>query len=1394
MTRGNGIFSGTDNSATGTQFIQVIDGAGASKLTIALGDFILKADFVRDGADLILSGQDGDKILIREYFANAELPDLVSENGSLVDGTIAARLAGPLAPGQYAQTAQSGQNPIGVVEDAFGQVTAQRADGSRVELKKGDPVYQGDVVETGGESAIGIRFADDTAFAMEDGGRIVLDQLIYNPASQSGSASLTVLQGAFVFVTGQIGHTNPDNFSVSTPLATIGIRGTVFGGVLGEQLDVYFDFGSGFVFNGAGRQDIAAGQRLTVASANTPPTAAVPLAEGEFDSTFGIGIDLLPRTQFFLDERDQGEEQEGLNEEEPSEQELAEQADFETAGGPQAGPTSASTGFQVATTFSAAQFTYASLQSTSFVFTTEAGILTGGGGEVGGGVPAPLPFEPNIETPLVTPSLSLTGTAGPDVLNGGSGNDTFVGGGGNDILNSGAGDDILIGGPGDDTLIGGTGTDTAVFSGNFADYSFGTGSIHVIGPDGHDYLTGIEKLQFADGTFLAADVLALALPTFTGSDGADFVVGTDGADMIIGGGGDDIISGGGGNDAISGGAGNDIIIGGAGNDKLSGGEGIDTAIFSGNYADYDVATDGSRVTGADGNDKLSDFEFLAFDDQVIAVADLGNVGPGPETEPTVSIGDASVSEGGTASFTVSLSAPTTSDVTVSYTTLDGSAQASIGSVTHIYNFDGVLTDELGGPSMVNNGGTEGDGTYDFDRFAEVPGFGPSLTGAIDSDTYSIEIQFSINESDGWAKVIDFADRELDDGLYINNDVLEFYDVDAIGSTLINVDQTYHLVLTRDGATDEVTAYIDGVEQFSFNDGDRLATFDDDVAHFFQDDTIQDSENSSGSINYIRIYDGVLTNAEVSALEAGGDPGTGGTGDYTASSDTVTIPAGETSATIQVSTTNDPLIEGDETFSVELTGVTTENATIGDQSATGTIEDDDDGAISGLVATGNIFEVLSGETRIGTTVDYILFSVNTASVVTIDTLSWEVDEEGIIFGGGGSDAVYDANGDGEIAFFDPYIYLFHDAGDGTPGGEFNPIQDHYANYIAYNDDSELTYGDGSIYDYDSYLSEFLTPGDYVLAISSYDLYENEAIAQFNVLNGDDGTVTSEGAGLIPYDHGDYQVTFSGDVTLNGINSDLTSNIVVGTDDPDNLIGTSGADVLFGISGDDTLTGGAGDDELFGEWDDDTFIGAGDSAGVGNDTLDGGDGDDTVDYSSATAGVVVDLAAGTATGEDASVGTDTLNSIEHVIGSGFDDTLTGDGGGNRIVGESGADTMTGGLGVDEFVYRTLDDGTEIIDDVTVAADGASTDMITDFDTIYDKFVFDANVFDFAATFVDQGGTPYDGTNSGQGDGSAFIYDGDYLIYDEEVSIDGYTVIANVAGNNVVAGDITYINEIG
>ncbi|MDP2025827.1 S8 family serine peptidase [Sulfuriferula sp.] len=111
----------------------------------------------------------------------------------------------------------------------------------------------------------------------------------------------------------------------------------------------------------------------------------------------------------------------------------------------------------------------------------------------------------------------LRGHSGRDVIMGGAGDDIITGGLDDDQLEGGSGNDILSGNQGDDRIDGGDGVDIAEFTGSYADYRItrGTDGFWIsdtkAGRDGTDYLTGIEKFNFAN--VKAVDVnLANPLP------------------------------------------------------------------------------------------------------------------------------------------------------------------------------------------------------------------------------------------------------------------------------------------------------------------------------------------------------------------------------------------------------------------------------------------------------------------------------------------------------------------------------------------------------------------------------------------------------------------------------------------------------------------------------------------------------------------------------------------------------------------------------------------------------------------------------------------------------------------------------------------------------------------
>ncbi|MBT6241273.1 MAG: hypothetical protein HOI46_04515, partial [Rhodospirillaceae bacterium] len=104
-----------------------------------------------------------------------------------------------------------------------------------VTLTKGDDIFQGDTLVTAKGAAVGITFIDDTTFSLGEEGRMVIDEMVYDADTQEGEFSANLVQGVFSFVSGEIAKTSPDGMTVTTPVATIGIRGTKVAGRAAQE-------------------------------------------------------------------------------------------------------------------------------------------------------------------------------------------------------------------------------------------------------------------------------------------------------------------------------------------------------------------------------------------------------------------------------------------------------------------------------------------------------------------------------------------------------------------------------------------------------------------------------------------------------------------------------------------------------------------------------------------------------------------------------------------------------------------------------------------------------------------------------------------------------------------------------------------------------------------------------------------------------------------------------------------------------------------------------------------------------------------------------------------------------------------------------------------------------
>jgi len=117
---------------------------------------------------------------------------------------------------------------IGSVTDIHGTVTVTHTNGITTKLHLGDPIMEGDVVETAANSHAQIRFVDNTELAVGEKAKLEIDEYVFDFHPDTDKSNFSMLRGLFYYTSGLIGHADPDDEHVKTPYGSIGIRGTEF--------------------------------------------------------------------------------------------------------------------------------------------------------------------------------------------------------------------------------------------------------------------------------------------------------------------------------------------------------------------------------------------------------------------------------------------------------------------------------------------------------------------------------------------------------------------------------------------------------------------------------------------------------------------------------------------------------------------------------------------------------------------------------------------------------------------------------------------------------------------------------------------------------------------------------------------------------------------------------------------------------------------------------------------------------------------------------------------------------------------------------------------------------------------------------------------------------------
>jgi hypothetical protein len=187
-------------------------------------------------------------------------------------------------------------DPVATVTHSSGTVSVKRGSDPSKLLAVKSEVFEGDRISTEADTYTRLKFKDGSEVVLRPNTQMVVANYAYREEKpEADNALLNLIKGGLRSVTGLLGKRNKDKFGVTTPTATIGIRGTNFGLLLcnsdcggiptvtGKPLEngLHIDVADGAVIasNKGGNLQFNVGQFGFVKDANTPPVL-VPPANG----------------------------------------------------------------------------------------------------------------------------------------------------------------------------------------------------------------------------------------------------------------------------------------------------------------------------------------------------------------------------------------------------------------------------------------------------------------------------------------------------------------------------------------------------------------------------------------------------------------------------------------------------------------------------------------------------------------------------------------------------------------------------------------------------------------------------------------------------------------------------------------------------------------------------------------------------------------------------------------------------------------------------------------------------------------------------------------------------------------------------------------------------------
>lgn len=130
-------------------------------------------------------------------------------------------------------TAVHAADRIGKIKIASGDVSILR-DGVTIAAKSGEDLFEEDVITTGGNSAVGMTFSDNSRVSLGPDSTLELEVYAMGKPGKPDGFDLRIRKGSLTAASGEIAKTRPLAMRVLMPTTVLGVKGTEFAVRIGD--------------------------------------------------------------------------------------------------------------------------------------------------------------------------------------------------------------------------------------------------------------------------------------------------------------------------------------------------------------------------------------------------------------------------------------------------------------------------------------------------------------------------------------------------------------------------------------------------------------------------------------------------------------------------------------------------------------------------------------------------------------------------------------------------------------------------------------------------------------------------------------------------------------------------------------------------------------------------------------------------------------------------------------------------------------------------------------------------------------------------------------------------------------------------------------------------------